>query len=276
MISKTYLENVERRLSEENITTGENTTLLFARFVAIVRLLRIACPWDKVQTHDSVKHLLIEEAYEAVEAIDEQNWPELKKELGDILLHVVFHAAIAEKEERFTLDEIIDLESEKLVRRHPHVFERVEVSGTEEVLENWERIKVASGEKKSTLDGVPARLPALLRSHRIQEKAAGVGFDFSEADDAWVKVQEELEEFKQTEGRSLTERERELGDLLFGIVNYARLSGMNAENALRETTKRFVSRFQHIEKELGEKGRPIHEADLQEMDALWEEAKSME
>jgi XTP/dITP diphosphohydrolase/tetrapyrrole methylase family protein/MazG family protein len=267
---------VTRRLDDAGISTDASTTALFSRFVAIVRLLRIACPWDREQTHESVKHLLIEEAYETVEAIDEENWGELRKELGDLLLHVVFHAAIAEKDGEFSLDEVIEGETRKLVRRHPHVFENVEVSGTDDVLENWERIKVASGEKKSLLDGVPEHLPALLRAHRIQEKAAGVGFDFARAQDAWEKVEEELEEFLELDPEQSELRERELGDLLFALVNYARLTGLNAENGLRSTTKRFVARFRHIESNLKLNGKSVHEADLEEMDLLWDEAKKKE
>lgn len=250
----------------------------YADFVGIVRHLRRDCPWDRVQTHDSVKHLLIEEAYETVEAIDEENWPELRKELGDLLLHVVFHAVIAEQDGRFTMKQVIESETEKLVRRHPHVFGDVAVEGVGEVLENWEQIKLKEKGRASTLDGVPVQLPALLRAYRMQEKAAGVGFDFPATDGAWSKVDEELLEFRTLiEGDAAPEeKEEELGDLLFALVNYARLSDLNPENALRRTNDKFVRRFRHIEDRLRDQGRGVADAELEEMDRYWDEAKDRE
>ena len=205
----------------------------YADFVAIVKQLRRDCPWDREQTHDSVKHLLIEEAYETVEAIDEQDWDELKKELGDLLLHVVFHSVIAEQDGRFTLKDVIEAETEKLVRRHPHVFGDVTVDGVDEVLANWEQIKMKQEQKTSALEGVPGRLPALLRAFRMQEKAAGVGFDFPDRDGAWEKVEEEIREYRTLaeSGAPAQEKEAEFGDLLFALVNYARFTSVNPENA---------------------------------------------
>ena len=176
------------KIYDPQFTEAPERLALYADFVAIVRQLRRDCPWDREQTHDSVKHLLIEEAYETVEAIDEQNWDELRKELGDLLLHVVFHSVIAEQEGRFTLQDVIQAETDKLVRRHPHVFGETSVDGVADVLSNWERIKLTEGEKRSALQGVPGNLPALLRAQRIQEKAAGVGFDFPEESGAWQKA----------------------------------------------------------------------------------------
>lgn len=253
----------------------------FADFVAVVRRLRRDCPWDREQTHESVRHLLIEEAYEAVDAIDARDWDDLKGELGDLLLHVVFHSEIAETTTgAFELEDVIAFVTEKLVRRHPHVFGETVVSGTGEVLRNWEQIKQAEragrGEtRRSALDGVPRTLPALLRAQRIQEKAAGVGFDFPEADGAWDKVAEEVAELRElVEAEAPVEaREREFGDVLFALVNYARFAGLNPENALRGTLDRFQARFAHIEARLAESGRSTAEASLNEMDRLWDEAK---
>jgi XTP/dITP diphosphohydrolase/tetrapyrrole methylase family protein/MazG family protein len=270
----------------------------YADFVAIVRQLRRDCPWDREQTHESVKHLLIEEAYETVEAIDKEDWSELSKELGDLLLHVVFHAVIAEQGGRFNMLDVIRNETDKLIRRHPHVFGDQAVSGVGEVLQNWEQIKLRDGEKKSTLDGVPAQLPALLRAYRMQEKAAGVGFDFPEAAGAFEKVEEEIQEFRElvTEAANAPAQqenaagklalgegtpemdalENELGDLFFAMVNYARMNGLNPENALRRTNEKFRRRFQHIETKLREDGRTMSESDLPEMDKFWDEAKALE
>lgn len=250
----------------------------YADFVAIVRQLRRDCPWDRVQTHESVKHLLIEEAYETLEAIDHQDWPELRKELGDLLLHVVFHSVMADEGGRFTMKEVIEAETEKLVRRHPHVFGDVAVDGVGQVLQNWEQIKLKEGGRKSTLDGVPAHLPALLRAYRVQEKAAGVGFDFPDSMEAFGKVKEEIHEFEELveSGADPAEVEKELGDLLFALVNYARKRDLNPENALRRTNDKFLRRFQHIEARLFEQGRSFKDADLAEMDRYWDEAKAEE
>ncbi len=250
----------------------------YADFVAIVRQLRRDCPWDKVQTHESVKHLLIEEAYETVEAIDDEDWGHLKKELGDVLLHVVFHSVMAAESGTFTLQDVIEAETEKLVRRHPHVFGDTEVANVEEVLTNWETIKIREGEKKSAMEGVPRHLPTLLRAFRIQEKAAGVGFDFPAPADAWEKVSEELSEFRQLadEGASIKEQEAELGDLFFAIVNYARIAGMNPENALGRTNDKFIRRFQGVEQGLEKDGISLVDASLEQMDAHWDRIKKEE
>ena len=266
-------EKIYDRQFEENSADVE----AYADFVAIVRQLRRDCPWDREQTHASVKHLLIEEAYEALDAIDQENWEEFCRELGDLLLHVVFHAVIAEQGGRFRLRDVIDAETEKLVRRHPHVFGDVEVDSVDEVLSNWEQIKMDEGERRSALDGIPANLPALLRAHRMGEKAAGVGFDFPSPADAWEKVREEVDEFERlnTSGASDDEREEEFGDLLFSLVNYARLTGLNGENALRRTNNKFSARFRFVENGLADQGRTTAEAELNEMDALWEAAKKV-
>jgi MazG family protein len=252
--------------------------------VAVVRRLRRECPWDREQTHASVRHLLIEEAYEAVDAIENEDWDDLRGELGDLLLHVVFHAEIAETTTgAFELEDVMRVEMEKLVRRHPHVFGDTAVAGTSEVLRNWEQIKqqerAASGEgRRSALDGVPRHLPALLRAQRVQEKAAGVGFDFPESEGAWHKVEEEIHELKAllASEADAAAREAEFGDVLFALVNYARFTGVNPENALRATVDKFQRRFAHVEARLAAAGRSLADADLAEMDRYWDEAKAAE
>jgi len=251
----------------------------YADFVAIVKQLRRDCPWDREQTHESVKHLLIEEAYEVVSAIDVQDWDELPEELGDVFLHVLFHATIAEEEGRFTLADVIEAETDKLVRRHPHVFGDQAADDPDAVAASWEEIKQqekdGEADDASVLDGVPPQLPALLRAHRVQEKAGGVGFEFPAREEAWVKVEEELDEFRATvaEGASTGRQEDEFGDLLFALVNYARYADLNPENALRETVDGFTRRFQHVERRLSQRGATIDEADLATMRRLWEEAE---
>jgi MazG family protein len=266
------------KIYEEGFRPDEKVAEAFSDLVAIVSQLRRDCPWDREQTHDSIKHLLIEEAYETVEAVDEENWTELGKELGDILLHVVFHAEIASETPSFSLIDVIRAETDKLVRRHPHVFSNVEVTGVGDVLTNWESIKIREGEKKSAMEGVPRNLPTLLRAFRMQEKAAGVGFDFPDVESAWVKVREELGEFEASlsQKSSIEEQEEEFGDLLFALVNYSRLKGINPENALGRTNSKFIRRFQHIEGRLEEEGQSIVDASLSEMDVYWEEAKDLE
>jgi XTP/dITP diphosphohydrolase/tetrapyrrole methylase family protein/MazG family protein len=248
----------------------------YADFIAIVRQLRRDCPWDREQTHESVCHLLIEETYEAIEAIDEGDMEALKEELGDLLLHVAFHSVIAEQAGRFTMREVVEAQAAKLVRRHPHVFGEAEAEDAGEVLESWEQIKMDEGEKESALEGVPAHLPALLRALRIQEKAAGVGFDFPDRDGAWAKVEEEIREFRtavESETADDDEKEREFGDVLFALVNYARQADLNPTDALRRANGAFERRFRHVENRLAEENRAPDEASLSEMDALWEEAK---
>ena len=250
----------------------------FADLVAIVRQLRRDCPWDREQTHESVKHLLIEETYEVVEAIDNGDLDGLQVELGDVLLHVIFHAAIAEGVGRFRFRDVVDALTDKLVRRHPHVFGDVVVNGVGDVLSNWESIKTTeSGKRKSVLQGVPAELPALLRAYRIQDKVASVGFDFPSASDAWDKVVEEIEEYREaSESTDSEAREAEFGDLLFALVNYARLTGINPEDALRRTNTKFQRRFKQVEDALATEERTPRDSSLEEMDRLWEAAKLSE
>ena len=247
----------------------------FNEFVRIVKRLRKECPWDKEQTNDSIKAATIEEAYEVVEAIDNKDYDELRKELGDLLLHVVFHTVIAEESNHFNIDDVIDSIQEKLIRRHPHVFGDVKVSGADEVKKNWEEIKLSEG-RGNLLDGVPELLPGLQRAHRLQEKVAKVGFDWEKKEDVWEKVIEEIEEMHRSEkDGSHEEIESEIGDVFFALVNYTRFLGVNPENALRKTNKKFIKRFGYVEKKITASGRKLSESNLEEMDKYWEESKDI-
>ena len=248
----------------------------FSDFVSIVRRLRHECPWDREQTHQSIRHSLIEEAYEVVEALDENNLDELRKELGDLLLHVVMHATIAEQAKEFTLQEVIDGISDKLIRRHPHVFATKRTMDSHEVKRNWEKLKMAEG-RESVLEGVPKHLPALQRAMRVQDRAAKVGFDWKKRKDVWKKVEEEVGELKKTlRTKNKKRQEEEFGDFLFALVNYARFIDVNPENALRSTIEKFTRRFRYIETELKKAGKDIHDSSLEEMDEHWNRAKRNE
>jgi len=245
----------------------------FDDLVDLIGILRRECPWDRKQTHDSIKDNLVEEAYEAIDAIDERNFEELEKELGDLLLHVIFHSTMARETEHFDIEDVIYSIQEKLIRRHPHVFEDVEVENEQEVAENWESIKMKEG-KKSVLDGIPKHMPGLIRALRMQEKAANVGFDWPEWENVWEKLEEELEEFRETvEENDQKRKEDEFGDLLFSLVNVGRFFNINAEDSLRLTNKKFERRFRYIEKKLSEEDKSLDEVSLQEMDKYWVEAK---
>jgi MazG family protein len=247
----------------------------FNEFVQIVERLRKECPWDKEQTNDSIKAATIEEAYEVVDAIDNKDYDELKKELGDLLLHVVFHTVIAEESNHFKIDDVIDSIQEKIIRRHPHVFGDKEVSGAEEVKTNWEEIKLSEG-RTNLLDGMPPLLPALQLAHRIQEKVSKVGFDWARKEEVWKKVVEEIEEMHQSELEGIhDELEGEIGDVIFALVNYARFLRVNPENALRKTNNKFIKRFGYIEEKITESGRKLSESTLEEMDKFWEESKNI-
>jgi len=251
------------------------TDTKFNEFVEIVKRLRKECPWDKEQTNDSIKAATIEEAYEVVDAIDSNDFTELKKELGDLLLHVVFHTVIAEDSNHFTINDVIDSIREKLIRRHPHVFGNTIVSGAAEVKKNWEEIKLQEG-RKFLLDGVPVLLPALQRAHRLQEKVAKVGFDWETKEDVWKKVIEEIEEMHRSEKEESHESlENEIGDVFFALVNYSRYLGINPENALRKTNKKFIDRFRFVEQKITESGRKLSDSTLKEMDKYWEESKNI-
>lgn len=248
----------------------------FEDLVKLISILRRECPWDRKQTHHSIKDNLIEEAYEAVEAIEENDFDELEKELGDLLLHVIFQSRMAEEENRFTIDDVIGSISEKLIRRHPHVFEKEEAEDDKKVAANWEAIKLKEG-KESILDGVPKHLPGLIRAQRMQEKAANVGFDWAEWELAWEKLNEEIDEWREAvKSQNVSEQRDEFGDLLFSLVNVGRLLGLHAEESIRLANKKFDRRFRYIEKSLAENGKAITQSNLEEMDALWNRAKSEE
>jgi XTP/dITP diphosphohydrolase len=242
----------------------------------IVRLLRKECPWDRIQTNDSIKEATLEEAYEVVDAIDRKDFDELKKELGDLLLHVIFHSVIAEEENKFTLAEVINLEKEKLIRRHPHVFGDVDVKDHNEVKQNWERIKLEEG-RNSVVDGIPNELPALQRAHRIQEKVAKLGFEWTNKEEAFKKIEEEILELKASlRKKNAAEIEEEFGDLLFALVNFARLYQINAETALRKANNKFIRRFQFIEEKLKREHKELKDISLDELLTFWKASKDIE
>jgi tetrapyrrole methylase family protein/MazG family protein len=260
---------------------AESAAEKFAELVDIMARLRgeNGCPWDREQTSESIKPYLVEETYEVLEAIDEQDPVKLKEELGDLMLQIVFHAQMAEEAGAFTVRDVLAAINDKLVRRHPHVFGDVKVDTAQEVLFNWEQIKQTERRREtgqaSLLDGVPRELPALLRAHRLQEKASRVGFDWKEAQEVFRKVEEELAELRAAmQGQAAEQVEAELGDLLFALVNLSRFLAVNPEEALRKTIARFIARFRYIEEELARRGRSLRQASLEEMDALWAEAKA--
>lgn len=252
-----------------------DTLSQFEAFVRLVAILREQCPWDMKQTHKSISHLLLEEAYETIEAIHDSNDKELSKELGDILLHVVMHGVMAQQRGAFTLRDIIEQEFNKLVNRHPHIFQDETATDEKTVLQNWERLKMNEG-RTSVLDGVPKALPAGLRAQRVQEKAANVGFDWHDRRDVWAKVDEELGELHAEIAAADTDGiEREFGDVFFALVNAARHEGVVAEQALHRTIGTFMKRFQHIEARAAENNRELRSMTLEEMDEYWNEAKGL-
>ena len=255
---------------------AESLTDWFDTFVELVWVLRKNCPWDKRQTNESIAFLTIEETYEMVDAITQKDDEEFSRELGDLMLHVVMHAIMAEQRGAFDLKDVFRKIHEKLVHRHPHVFSEVKVEGEEDVVRNWEALKMKEGQK-SILDGVPIALPALLRAERVQHKASKVGFDWIKKEDVWDKVEEELDEFKdELESGDKRKAFDELGDLMFAIVNYARFEGLMAEEALQSTNNKFSKRFQFIERKAAEMGKDLRKMTLEEMDEIWNEAKERE
>ncbi len=246
----------------------------FERLLRIMDDLRSGCPWDKEQTLDSLRHLTIEEVYELSDAILEKDLDEIKKELGDLMLHIVFYAKIGSEKGAFDIKDVLDNISDKLVHRHPHIYGEVEVSGPDEVKNNWEKLKLEEG-KTSVLEGVPKSMPPLVKAYRIQEKVAGFGFEWEHTHQVWDKVTEEMNELKhEVETNGSKERmEDEFGDLLFALVNYARFIKVNPEDALERTNKKFIRRFQYIETEAAKEGKKLENMTLEEMDAYWNVAK---
>jgi len=252
----------------------DSRLVAFERLLNIMDDLREKCPWDQKQTMETLRKLTIEETYELADAILEKDSEEIKKEIGDLMLHLVFYAKIGSEQNEFDMADVLNSICEKLIFRHPHIYSDVEVSGEEEVKSNWEKLKLKEG-RKSVLEGVPKSLPAMVKANRIQEKARGVGFDWDNKDQVWEKVHEELEELKHEvdSGAPLEKMEDELGDVLFSVINYARFIDIDPESALERTNKKFIKRFQYLEVKAKEQGRDIHDMTLSEMDAIWEEAK---
>lgn len=247
----------------------------FDRLLTIMDELREQCPWDKKQTLQSLRHLTIEETYELGDAILDNDLQEVKKELGDLLLHIVFYAKIGSETKDFDIADVLTSVCDKLVHRHPHIYADVKVDNEEDVKRNWEKLKLKEG-NKSVLEGVPKSLPALVKASRIQEKVAGVGFDWEKPQQVWEKVEEELGEFQdEVKKRNADEMEAEFGDVLFSLINYAKHLNINAENALERTNKKFIKRFQYLEQKSKDLGKQLDEMTLKEMDVYWEEAKKI-
>lgn len=253
----------------------------FGRLLEVLYTLRQECPWDRKQTMESLRHLTIEEMYELTDAILENDFPEVKKELGDVMMHLVFYARIAEEQGAFSIVDVLNSVCDKLISRHPHIYGDVQVENEEDVKKNWENLKLKEG-KKSVLEGVPKGLPAMVKAFRIQDKVRGVGFDWEDKAEVWNKVEEELGEFKEAFSLQANvseidkeKAEAEFGDVLFALINYARHLGINPENALERTNKKFISRFSHVERRAFESGKELGRMSLEEMDVFWDEAKAM-
>lgn len=249
--------------------------IAFKRLLDIMDELRAKCPWDKVQTIDSLRHLTIEETFELNDAILNSDMQNMKKELGDLLLHIVFYSKIASETGDFDITDVANAICDKLIVRHPHIFGNEKVETATQVLDNWEKIKLDREGNKTVLGGVPTTMPSILKAYRMQEKAAGVGFEWSSTDDAWKKVEEEIAELRETidNGETKQRQEEEMGDLLFAMINYSRHIGINPDEALEHTNRKFKERFSYIEKRAAEQGRKVHNLSIDEMLALWREAK---
>ncbi len=266
-------------MEANNASIRAETLVAFNRLLTIMDELREKCPWDRKQTLESLRHLTIEETFELSDAILEADMPEISKELGDLMLHIVFYAKIASEQQNFTLLDVLTGICEKLIRRHPHIYGDVKAEDAATVERNWEQIKLKEKEnvRKTVLGGVPKSLPALIKAQRMQEKASGVGFDWADKQQVWEKVREEIEEFRQEEQKGDKEKSQaEFGDLLFSLVNYARFAGINPEEALERTNKKFIRRFNYLEEQVNQQGNHLHEISLQEMDRYWNEAKKLE
>lgn len=251
-----------------------NKLKAFERLLNIMDDLREQCPWDKKQTIQSLRHLTIEETYELADAILDENMQDIKEEIGDIMLHMVFYSKIASETNDFDIADALNSVCDKLVERHPHIYGDVIAETEEEVKANWEKIKLKSG-KKSVLEGVPKSLPAMVKATRIQEKARGIGFDWDNKEQVWEKVIEEIDELKTEIEKNSSKIEDEFGDVLFSMINYARFLGINPENALEKTNKKFITRFQFLETESKKAGKSISEMTLDEMNFYWNKAKDL-
>jgi XTP/dITP diphosphohydrolase len=255
------------------MNSREQQLQAFGRLLDIMDELRSKCPWDQKQTFQSLRHLTIEETYELGDAILNNDLQEIKKELGDVLLHIVFYSKIGSETNDFDIADVANSIAEKLVYRHPHIYGDVKVENEEDVKQNWEKLKLKEG-KKSVLEGVPKGLPAMVKANRIQDKVAGVGFDWEKPEQVWLKVQEELNELNAEIEKGNTDKiESEFGDVLFSMINYARFIKVNPENALERTNKKFINRFQYLEEHSEKQGKSLHDMSLAEMDVYWDEAK---
>ena len=246
----------------------------FQRLLDIIVELRAKCPWDSKQTFETLRFLTLEETYELSDAIMDKKYEDIGKELGDLLLHIVFYAIIGEEQNLFNIESVINGICEKLVRRHPHIFGDVKIDSIDNVKENWEKIKLKE-ENRSVLGGVPNSLPAMVKAFRIQDKVSGVGFDWKNTEQVWEKVQEELNEFNREKTKNSNRMEDEFGDILFALINYARFLNINPEDALEKTNRKFIKRFNYIEQKSLEQGKPLWEMTLEEMEFLWKIAKKI-
>lgn len=257
------------------MTTLQEKIKAFERLLTIMEELREKCPWDQKQTIESLRHLTIEETYELSDAIINNNRKEIAKELGDVLLHIIFYAKIGSETNEFDITTVTNNLCEKLISRHPHIYGDVKVANEQEVKENWEKLKLKEG-NASVLGGVPLSLPAMIKAMRIQEKARGVGFDWDNEQQVWEKVQEEIKEFEvEVEANNLTKMEDEFGDVLFSLINFARFKGISPEDALEKTNRKFIKRFQYLENSAKERGLELSNMSLDEMDVFWNEAKGI-
>ena len=254
------------------MNTKQQKLEAFSKLLDIMDDLREKCPWDRKQTLQTLRHLTLEEVYELSDALLEEDLPEIKKELGDVLLHLVFYAKIGSEKGSFDIADVINALNEKLIFRHPHIYGDVEVQDEEEVKQNWEKLKLKEG-NKSVLSGVSKGTPSIVKAYRIQDKVKGIGFEFASAEDAWKKVDEELTEFHAETDPD--KKEQELGDVFFSLINYARISGINPDSALERTNIKFISRFQKMEQLASDKNLKLEDLSLEEMDELWDEAKIM-
>ncbi len=259
------------------MNSREEILKAFDRLLTIMDELREGCPWDRKQTLESLRHLTIEETFELADAIIDNDLEEIKKELGDITLHMVFYAKIASEKHVFDMGDVLHSVCDKLVERHPHIYGDVIADTEEEVKANWEKIKLGNVQNRSVLDGVPRSLPAMVKAFRMQEKARGVGFDWEKPELAWEKVKEEVAEFEvELQGGDATKQEAEFGDMLFSLINYARLAGINPDSALERTNKKFIRRFQSMEKLAADDQKNLYDLTLDEMELLWKHSKRAE
>jgi XTP/dITP diphosphohydrolase len=256
------------------MNSREQQLQAFNRLLDIMDDLRSQCPWDQKQTFETLRHLTIEETYELGDAVLDNDLDEIKKELGDLLLHIVFYSKIGSETNHFDIADVANTISEKLIHRHPHIYGDVKVDGADDVKTNWENLKLKEG-KKSVLEGVPNSLPAMVKSYRMQEKVASVGFDWPTKEDVWAKVEEEIKEFQDEVKNNTDKMETELGDVFFALINYARFINISPENALERTNKEFIRRFQFIENEAEKIGKKLTEMTLEEMDVFWNQAKKI-